>query len=108
MRSILQDVPRRDIEWPRAFSILAFMLLSFALTSHGQGIFVSAPDLPSTEPISQPHVTYNVSTPEEFQSALDAAQPGDTIMLAAGATLVGSFSLPAKSGSDIITITTSD
>ena len=32
----------------------------------------------------------------DFQAALDAAQPGDTILLRAGETFVGNFVLPAK------------
>ena len=41
---------------------------------------------------------------EDLQSALDAAQPGDTIELEAGATFVGNFVLRAKQGSTFITI----
>ena len=33
----------------------------------------------------------------DFQNALDAAQPGDTILLRAGETFVGHFRLPLKS-----------
>jgi len=36
----------------------------------------------------------------DFQLALNAAQPGDTILLRAGETFVGNFVLPAKSGSN--------
>ena len=36
----------------------------------------------------------------DFQQALNAAQPGDTILLRAGETFVGQFVLPAKSGSN--------
>lgn len=39
-----------------------------------------------------------------LQVALDAAQPGDTVALAAGATYVGNFVLPAKGGSTPITV----
>lgn len=44
-----------------------------------------------------------------FQAALDSAQPGDTIELAAGATFVGPFTLPDKntSSTEWITIRTS-
>ena len=35
----------------------------------------------------------------DFQQALDAAQPGDTILLRAGETFVGNFRLPVKSNS---------
>lgn len=42
----------------------------------------------------------------KLQAALDAASPGDTILLEAGATFIGSFTLPAKSGTNCITIRT--
>src|SRR5262245_44623254 len=35
----------------------------------------------------------------DFQLALNAAQPGDTILLRAGETFIGNFVLPAKGGS---------
>src|SRR3989454_5401060 len=43
----------------------------------------------------------------DFQAALDAAQPGDTIMLQAGATFTGPFTLPNKPGAGWITVRTS-
>ena len=43
----------------------------------------------------------------DLQAALDAARPGDTIMLAEGAEFVGNFVLPAKSGDSWITLRTS-
>ena len=43
----------------------------------------------------------------DLQRALDDARSGDVIMLDAGATYVGNFVLPAKSGSSWITIRTS-
>ena len=42
-----------------------------------------------------------------LQAAINAANPGDTITLAAGAVYAGSFVLPAKSGSSYITIRSS-
>ena len=48
-----------------------------------------------------------VGARNDFQKALNAAQPGDTIVLEAGATYVGEFVLPAKSGSSYITIQSS-
>ena len=42
--------------------------------------------------------TLNVPSGGDLQGALDAAQPGDQIVLAAGATFVGNFVLPAKAG----------
>src|SRR5438445_5820152 len=43
----------------------------------------------------------------DFQAALNAAQPGDTIMLAAGATFTGPFTLPNKPGAGWIVVRTS-
>ncbi len=43
----------------------------------------------------------------DFQDALNKAKPGDTIFLEAGASFVGNFSLPKKSGDAFITIRTS-
>ena len=43
----------------------------------------------------------------DLQAALNAAQAGDTIVLGAGATYTGTFTLPVKSGSSYITIQSS-
>ena len=43
----------------------------------------------------------------DFQAALEQAQPGDEITLAAGASFVGPFTLPTKQGSGWITVRTS-
>jgi hypothetical protein len=43
----------------------------------------------------------------DLQGAIDQAQPGDTIVLEAGAVYTGPITLPAKSGSDFITIQSS-
>jgi subtilase family serine protease len=50
--------------------------------------------------------TRYVAAGQDLQAALDAAQPGDTVLLQAGATFVGNFVLPVKSGSAYITVTT--
>jgi regulation of enolase protein 1 (concanavalin A-like superfamily) len=48
--------------------------------------------------------TISVPAGGDFQAALNSAQPGDTILLAAGATYRGNFVLPAKGGTAVITI----
>jgi hypothetical protein len=48
--------------------------------------------------------TIQVQAGEDLQSALDAAQPGDLILLQAGATFVGNFVLPAKPGAAFIIV----
>jgi hypothetical protein len=47
----------------------------------------------------------NVSAGENLQAALDQAQPGDTIVLQAGARFTGQFRFPAKTGT--VTLTSS-
>src|SRR5262244_4223942 len=51
--------------------------------------------------------TINVAEGGDVQAAIDQAQPGDVIMLRAGATFTGNFRLPNKSGSDWIVIRSS-
>ena len=48
----------------------------------------------------------NVAAGGNLQSALDQAQPGDVILLQAGATFTGNFVLPNKSGNSWITVRT--
>ncbi|HEX7295322.1 MAG TPA: hypothetical protein VF251_06185, partial [Pyrinomonadaceae bacterium] len=43
----------------------------------------------------------------DLQGAINQAQPGDTIVLEAGAVYTGPFSLPVKSGNQFITIQSS-
>jgi hypothetical protein len=45
-----------------------------------------------------------VAAGADLQAALNAAQPGDVILLAPGATFTGNFVLPVKSGAGFITI----
>jgi hypothetical protein len=42
--------------------------------------------------------TINVAAGGDLQAALDAAQPGDEVVLAPGATFIGNFMLPRKAG----------
>ena len=51
--------------------------------------------------------TIAVPAGSDFQAALAAAQPGDTIILEAGATYTGPFTLPNKPGEGWITVRTS-
>jgi hypothetical protein len=44
---------------------------------------------------------------EDFQATLDAARPGDLILLEPGASFVGNFVLPAKTGSNWVVIRSS-
>jgi hypothetical protein len=51
--------------------------------------------------------TLTVNAGGDLQAAINTARPGDTILLAAGATFTGSFTLPAKNGTSYITIRSS-
>ncbi|MGB9178648.1 MAG: hypothetical protein WCB68_05315 [Pyrinomonadaceae bacterium] len=63
--------------------------------------------------VSTSHGTeITVKRGDNLQDAIEAARPGDTIIVEAGATFIGPFTLPAKTGgtgtdSDYITIRTS-
>jgi hypothetical protein len=46
----------------------------------------------------------SVSTSDDLQGVIDAAQPGDEIVLPGGAVFTGNFHLPAKSGDAFITL----
>jgi hypothetical protein len=48
--------------------------------------------------------TITVNAGGNLQTAINSAQPGDTILLQAGAVFTGNFTLPAKSGTTFITI----
>lgn len=51
--------------------------------------------------------TITVKKGGDFQAALDAAKPGDMILLEAGATFRGAFKLPNKAGDEFVTVRTS-
>ncbi len=57
-----------------------------------------------TTPVAPTGGTIAVPAGGDFQAALDSAQPGDVITLAAGATFTGPFTLPKKAGNAWITI----
>jgi hypothetical protein len=48
--------------------------------------------------------TISVPAGGNLQAAIDSARPGDTILLTPGATYIGAFVLPVKSGASYITI----
>ena len=50
--------------------------------------------------------TRRVPAGGNLQQALDAAQPGDVVLLAAGATFTGSFVLRKKTGDGFVTVQT--
>src|SRR6266508_6759907 len=87
-------------------SLFVIGVLAAAICS---GQVLPAPPLTTVDtsyPVSS-GVTISVAAGGNLQAALDSAQPGDTILLQAGATFSGSFTLPAKSGSGWIIVRTS-
>lgn len=69
---------------------------------------VAALRIASIDARAQAGAVIDVPAGGNLQQALNAIQPGGTIRLAPGATYTGSFTLPAKNGSDYILITTRD
>jgi hypothetical protein len=69
------------------------------------------PELPrlyvDTTPVTPVGRTIPVPAGEDLQAALEAAKPGDVIMLEAGAMFTGPFTLPNKAGSGWIIIRSS-
>ena len=51
--------------------------------------------------------TFTLKAGDNLQRALDAARPGDTVVLEAGATFVGPFTLPKKQGEEFINVQSS-
>src|SRR5262245_42039251 len=75
------------------------------------GIAGSEPELPRVfiDTNYNPPTGRTIAVPAggDFQAAINKAQPGDIITLAAGATYMGNFTLPAKTGNNWIVIRTS-
>jgi PKD repeat protein len=69
------------------------------------------PELPrvfvNTDYVAPTGTTITVPAGGNLQTALNSANPGDVIMVKAGATFTGNFTLPNKSGSGWITVRTS-
>jgi len=72
------------------------------------GVAVNPPELPrayvSTTYPAVTGTTRNVPAGGDLQAALNAAQPGDQIVLAPGASYVGNFNLPARSCSGYVIV----
>ncbi len=83
---------------------------AIAVTSALVGLSITAARRPGrflfrqSVPFTKKGTVISVSAGADLQSALDAASPGDSIVLAAGATYTGHFILPAKTGNAFITI----
>lgn len=70
-----------------------------------------APELPrvtiDTTYVPVPGRSHTVRRGDNLQAALDAARPGDEIVLEAGAVFTGTFALPNKSGAGWVVVRTS-
>src|SRR5436190_13154796 len=96
--------------WIRYFAL--FILITVSLTfGSTEAQTSSAPELPrillDTTYIAPTGNILNVTAGGNFQAALNAANPGDVIVLQAGATFSGNFILPNKPGSGWVIIRTS-
>src|SRR5881396_2209207 len=93
--------------------IIVFLIVSCETAQPSSGGDAESPDptLPrvilDTRYTAPTGATIIVPAGGDFQAALNNAQPGDQIVLTAGATYVGPFTLPVKSGTGWIIIRSS-
>ena len=92
------------VEFP---AVLTAGAQTMRLLVESGGFNVSSITAVYVPPPPPPTTTFNVAAGDNLQAALNAAEAGDTILLEAGATFVGNFVLPAKPGSQYITIRSS-
>lgn len=105
--SILSPLPHRPANL--ALRLLAVMALCVSSTAALAATLPVAPQIFNTTYAPPSGQTINVPAGGNFQTALNNAQPGDTIVLQAGATYTGPFTLPDKtSGSGWIYIVSSN
>ncbi len=84
------------------------LLCVFLLIPLTVGGYFLGKSLISEAQISVSGATIYVKSGGDLQAALNRAKSGDTIVLQAGASFVGSFVLPNKSGNEFITIQSSE
>ena len=96
--------------WKTGFALLFFMFVTIDLPST-QAQTLNDPELPrtllDTTYTAPTGNTIQVAAGGNFQAALNAANSGDSIVLQAGATFVGNFTLPNKTGSAWIVVRSS-
>jgi hypothetical protein len=97
-----RPAPREPAQVPGAASLPALTSQSFTAPAPA----FAPPLVPSASTASAGN-TVMVIAGGNLQAAIDSASPGDTILLQAGATFIGNFRLPAKSGHSYITIRSS-
>ena len=92
----------------RKKSIWLILLCAFLLFPFGIGFNYIFRSAFSEAGIVVRGTTITVRDGGDLQAALNRANPGDTIVLQAGAKFVGSFTLPNKPGNEFITIQSSE
>lgn len=96
-----------------AVSSTISMLLAWTGSSHAIPDLLGLdqnPTLPvilDAAPVAPTGKTILVGAGQDLQAALNSAQPGDVVSIAAGATFTGNFVLPKKAGDGWITVRTS-
>jgi hypothetical protein len=96
MRRILQGFPLILLA-----AILAVPGLAVAAANPPAPPSKTVSPLPGNDPAGR---TIPVRASDNLQAKLNDAKPGDTLVLDAGATWVGNFTLPPKSGNGWITL----
>jgi cellulose synthase/poly-beta-1,6-N-acetylglucosamine synthase-like glycosyltransferase len=94
----------RQVEGARMMPFLAVLVVAASLAK-------GAPELPrarvDTAYPARTGRVIHVKAADDFQEALEAARPGDDIVLEAGATFTGPFTLPRMSGTAWIVVRSS-
>lgn len=102
---------KRSFQLAAPIILLIAGLLAAETTTIRAMVVPAEPELPrvllDTNYVPPTGRTITVNAGGDLQAALKAARPGDVISLQAGATFIGNFTLPVKSGQGWITIRTS-
>ncbi|HEX8352268.1 MAG TPA: hypothetical protein VF611_05200, partial [Pyrinomonadaceae bacterium] len=92
---------------PALVALLA-VVLAAGLIGYAVAHRRAATDAGGGEPAgAQAPRTVTLKAGDDLQRALDAARPGDTLVLQAGATFVGPLTLPRKGGGEYVTVRSS-
>lgn len=105
MQSALQDIQQRATT---SFNVLQSSIrpANWRSVLDADMIMISADAAAVLQTVtSTPVNSVRVPAGASLQAAIDAAQPGDVLVLDAGAVYRGNFNLPLKAGSSYITIT---
>lgn len=89
----------------RRLAVIASVLLMLGLVG---GVFAFRNIGWQATPLQSTGKTITVRRGANLQAALNQAQPGDILVLEAGAEFIGSFELPNKHGDEFITIQSSE